>query len=422
MVYNFKGGFSIVNSRTIRKGRKVIGLYLNEIEKNIKIIFRGPTRTILIICVIFPLLYLAFMNMIFGVLNFNFPMAVVIPDYTSDEELHNALDSNYIPNTVEFLNYLNNNSVVGQTIVKSHITATGISLEQFEEELKLQKLSLIVKLPLNFDNIIAQVKNGTWTNGSITIELHILNIHEDYTKNIYFGFQRKLKAYYDDVLFNETEVAYIYLNTDPNRVTFPRMWTIGSGALVFLCLTSSMIIAASFIFNEKTNLMRQEFALASSKNQMVSFFGKLSAASIVTFGLNFIIGMIIIFFWIGLPIPIDILGFLGITLITIVIGALFGSILGALIPEQVFTVPTATFIALTSLFLCGGFMDVQLFNPILQSIVQWIPFTYCYAIFKNTLLTGDTPPLSYVAGIILYITIFTLLGLYLYRKFVISSK
>ncbi|MFX0011272.1 MAG: hypothetical protein ACFE9R_13230, partial [Candidatus Hermodarchaeota archaeon] len=115
------------------------------------------------------------MNMIFGVLNFNFPMAVVIPDYNSDEELHNELESKSLPNTIEFLDYLNNNTSVGQTIVKSHITATGVSVEQFNEELKLQKLSLIVKLPLNFNNIIAQVKNGTWTNGSITIELYILN-------------------------------------------------------------------------------------------------------------------------------------------------------------------------------------------------------------------------------------------------------
>jgi ABC-type multidrug transport system permease subunit len=411
-----------MNSNNLRKSRKSLALYLNEIKKNIKIVLRGPTKTILILCVIFPLFYLFFMNMIFGALNFNFPMAVVIPDYNSDEELHNELESNNLPNTIEFLNYLNNNTNVGQTIVKSHITATGISVQEFYEELKLQKLSLIVKLPLNFNNIIAQVKNGTWTNGSITIDLYILNIHEDYTKNIYFGFQRKLKAYYDEVLHNETEVTYIYMNADPNRTTFPRMWTIGSGALVFLCLTSSMIIAASFIFNEKNDQMRQELALASSKNQMITYFGKISAVTIITFGLNFVIGSIIIFLWIGLPIPIDFLGFLGITFITIIIGALFGSLIGALIPEQVFTVPTATFIAITTLFLCGGFMDIQLFNPILQSIVEWVPFTYCYSIFKNTLLTGDTPPMLYIAGISFYIIIFILMGLFLYRKFVLSTK
>ncbi|MFX0011853.1 MAG: ABC transporter permease, partial [Candidatus Hermodarchaeota archaeon] len=197
---------------------------------------------------------------------------------------------------------------------------------------------------------------------------------------------------------------------------------IGSGALVFLCLTSSMIIAASFIFNEKNDQMRQELALASSKNQIITYFGKVSAAALITYGLNFVIGSIIIFLWIGLPIPADIIGFLGITFITVIIGALFGTIIGALIPEQVFTVPTATFIALTSLFLCGGFMDIQLFTPILQSIVEWVPFTYCYSIFKNTLLTGDIPPSLYLAGIIFYIIAFILMGLYLYRKFVLSTK
>jgi ABC-type polysaccharide/polyol phosphate export permease len=408
-----------VNSQRWNSTRKAIRLFLNETMKNIRVIIRGPTRTILIICILFPLIYLAFMNMIFGAINFNFPMAVVIPDYNSNDELHNALDSNEIPNTAQFLDYLNNNSVVGQTIVKSHISALGISVDEFEEKLKLQELSLIVTLPLHFNTIISQVKNGTWTNGSITIKLQLLNIHEDYLKNIYFGFQRKLKAYYDEVLPNETEVKYVYLSADPNRITFPRMWTIGSGALVYLCLTSSMIIAASFIFNEKTDQMKQELALASSKNQCITFFGKISATIILTIGINFTIGAVVVFLWIGLPFPIDIFGFILSIFITALIGALFGSMIGALIPDQVLTVPTAAFIAI---FLCGGFMDIQLFNPILQSIIQWVPFTYSYVIFKNTLLTGDFAPPIYIAGIIFYITIFTLIGLYLYHKFVISSK
>jgi len=411
-----------MNSHSTNRSGKVQRLFFNEIMKNIRVIIRGPTRTILIISIIFPLIYLSFMNMIFGVLNFNFPMAVVIPDYNSNEELNNAIESNNIPNTVQFLGYLNNNSVVGETIVKSHISALGISIDEFEEKLKLQELPLVVTLPLNFNNIISQVKNGTWTNGSITIKLHILNIDEDYLKNLYFGFQRKLKAYYDEVLSNETEITYVYLPADPNRITFPRMWTIGSGALVFLCLTSSMIIAASFIFNEKTDHMKQELALASSKNRTTTFFGKISATLILTVGVNFTIGAVLVFLWIGLPIPFDILGFLLITIITTLIGALFGSIIGALIPQQVYTVPTAVFIALTTLFLCGGFQDIQLFNPLLQSIVEWVPFTYLYVIFKNTLLTGDLTPPTYVGGIILYTVIFTLLGLYLYHKFVISSK
>ena len=411
-----------MNSQRMNKNRKAIRLFLSEIMKNIRVIIRGPTRTILIICIIFPLLYLTFMNMIFGVMDFNYPMAVVIPDYNSNEELHDALESNDIPNTLQFLDYLDNNSIVGQTIVKSHISGLGISVDEFEEELKLQELSLIVTLPLNFNNIISQVKNGTWTNGSITIKLHLLNMHEDYLKNIYFGFQRKLKAYYDEVLSNETEIRYEYLDADPNRITFPRIWTIGSGALVYLCLTSSMIIAASFIFNEKTDQMKQELALASSENQIITFFGKISATLILTLGLNFVIGAIVVFLWIGLPIPVDILGFIMITFVTVIIGALFGSMIGALIPEQVFTVPTAAFIALTTLFLCGGFVDIQLFNPVIQSIIEWVPFTYLYAIFKNTILTGAFAPPTYVVGIIFYIVIFTLAGLYLYHKFVISSK
>ena len=286
----------------------------------------------------------------------------------------------------------------------------------------MQEISLIVRLPLGFENSIAQVKNGTWSDGQITIELWILNIHEDYQKNIYFGFERKLKAYYDNVFPNETEIAYKYFDAVPDRTTFPRMWTIGSGGLVYLCLSTSMIIGASFIFNEKNELMRQELAIASIKNQALTYVGKILAAIILTIGINFTIGSIVIFSWVGLPVPIDFTGFLLITIATVAIGALFGSLLGAIIPEQVFTVPTAAFTGLATLFLCGGFVDIELFDPTLRAIVQWIPFTYSYSIFKSSILTGVFPPMIYIIGLIAYIIIFTLLGWYFYKRFVIKSK
>ena len=406
----------------LKSNRNGLGLYFNEITKNLKIMIRGPSRSILITCLVFPLLYLMFMTLIFGNVNFDFPIAVIVPDFSSNDEVQEAIDANSIPHTEEFIDFLNDNSIVGETIVKSHVTSIGFSLEQYEELLKLQEISLIVKLPLDFENSINQIKNGSWTSGQITIELWILNIHEDYQKNIYFGFQRKLKSYYDSVLPNETEVSYIYQNAEPDRITFPRMWTIGSGGLVYLCLSTSMIIGASFIFNEKNERMKHELALASIKSQSITYFGKISAALILTVGINFTIGSIIIFSWIGLPIPVNLIGFISITAVTVIIGALFGSLLGALIPEQVFTVPTAAFIGLTSLFLCGGFVDIELFDPVLQMVVKWIPFTYSYNIFKSSILTGEMPPFTYIIGLLSYIVIFAFLGWYFYKKFVIKSS
>ena len=120
--------------------------------------------------------------------------------------------------------------------------------------------------------------------------------------------------------------------------------------------------------------------------------------------------------------PADFIGFFLITIATVSIGALFGSLLGALIPEQVFTVPTAAFIGLATLFLCGGFTDIELFDPTLRMIVQWIPFTYSYSIFKSSILTGVFPPMIYVIGLIAYVIIFAFSGWYFYKRFVIKSK
>jgi len=399
-----------------------IGVLKNEISKNIRIIFRGPSRTLLLISLIFPITYLFFMNMIFGSVNFNYPFALVIPDYSSDNELNTALENDELPNTEEFMNYLNNNELVGPTLVKSHIKKIGISAQQFENDLQLEEIVMIVILPENFENIIQSVKNGTWTGGNVTIELRCLNINEDYLKNLYFGFQRKLKAYYDNVMFNETEVIYIYNDANPEIKTFPRMWTIGTGAIIFVCLVSSMIIGSAFIFIEKDNRMTPELALATALNQNYTYLGKVLSASILSFIINFTLGTTIIFLWIGIPFPINFPGFLLTSLGTTVLGAIIGTLLGSLIREQVFTFPVSLFTVLATLFLCGGFVAIEMFGQPLRTIVEWIPFTYAYTMLSNSVLTGDAPSLIHIFGLIGYIILFFGLGLFIYRKFVIKPN
>ncbi len=405
-----------------KKRKSSIAILKNEISKDIRIIFRGPSRTLLLISLIFPITYLFFMNMIFGAVNFNYPFAVVIPDYNSDSELNTALENDEIPNIEEFLDYLNNNELVGPTLVKSHIEMIGISAQQFENKLQLEEIVMIVILPENFENIIQSVKNSTWTDGRVTIELRCLNINEDYLKNLYFGFQRKLKAYYDNILFNETEVIYVYNDAHPETETFPRMWTIGTEAIVFVCLVSSMIIGSAFIFIEKGNRMTPELALATSGNQNYTYLGKVISASILSFFINFTLGSTIIFIWIGIQFPVNFLGFLLISLSSIILGSILGTFLGALIPEQVYAFPVSLFIVLATLFLCGGFVSVELFGPLLRSIADWIPFTYLYSIMGKCVLTGDAPSVIYVFGLIGYTILFFGLGLIIYRRFIIKPK
>ncbi len=411
-----------MTKKSNKKKNSSIGVLKYEILKNIRIIFHGPSRTLLLLSLIFPITYLFFMNMIFGAVNFNYPIALVIPDYSSNNELNTALENNELPNTEEFMDFLNNNELVGKTIVKSHIKVIGISAQQFENEIQLEEIVMIVILPENFENIIQSVKNGNWTGGRVTIELRCLNINEDYLKNLYFGFQRKLKAYYDNILFNETEVIYIYKDANPERKTFPRMWTIGTGALVFVCLVSSMIIGSVFIFIEKDNKMTPELALATASNQNYTFLGKVLSASILSFIIHFTLGATIIFLWIGIPFPINFLGFLLISLTTTVLGAIIGTLLGSLIPEQIFTFPVSVFTVLATLFLCGGFIDIEMFGQPLRTIVDWIPFTYTYTILGNSVLTGDAPSIIHIFGLIAYIILFFGLGLFIYRKFIIKPN
>ncbi len=410
----------MISEKNVKKSS--ISIIKEEILKNIKIVFRGPTRTLFFLCLLFPITYLIFMNLIFGAVNFNYPFAVVIPDYNSNDDLNYSLNNNELNNTQEFLNYLNNNSLVGKTIVKSHIEGIGISEEEFKDQLYAEEIVMIVILPENFEDMIIAVKNNSWSGGEITISLKCLNINEDYLKNLYFGFQRKLKAYYDTVLNNEIEAIYFYNDADPNRQTYPRMWTIGIGALGFVALVASMIIGSAFIFNEKNNRMAQELALSPNLNLYYTFIGKILSTTLLSLLINFTLGATIIFLWIGLPFPINFSGFLLIILGTIILGSLIGAILGMFIPEQVFTFPISMFLVLATLFLCGGFVDIELFGQPLKSVVEFIPFTYCFNIIKSTILTGGISNLNYVFGLIVYILIFFGLGLILYKKRIISQK
>ncbi len=383
--------------------------------------FRGPTRTMVILTLIFPISYLTFMTFVFGAVNFNYPAALVIPDYATKDDLSEALAENKLPNTQEFIDFLNNNDLVGETLVKSHIVDVDVSEEVYESEMINQNIVMTIVLPENFEQTIAQVKNGNWSDGKIEIKLICLNIHEDYLKNIYFGFQRKLKAYYDQVLKNETEVIYIYSNADPNRITFPRMWTIGSGAIVFVCLTSSIIVAAAFIFSEKSSKMRPELALARPENQIATLFGKVVSSTIVSFLFNFLIGASIIFFWLGIPFPADLIGFLGIVIATLFLGSIIGCMLGCVIPEQVYTFPISLFVVLATLFLCGGFIDVEMFTSPLKYIVQLVPFTYMYVVTFDTILTGEPISLFHILGFTIYTIIFLGISVKVYKKYLISK-
>lgn len=367
------------------------------------------------------MIFMLFMWMVFGLLQFNYPMAVVVPGYASDASLDAALDDDELPETQLFLDYLNNDSLIGETIVQSHVEEVGHSEAQFEAAFAHHDLSVIVVLPENFETTIRAARNGTWTGGAITVTLRTLNINEDYLKNLYFGFQRKLKVYMDTEFPNEIEVTYTYTPADLERTTFPRIWTLGSADIVYAILTVSMLLSASLVFVEKTQRMFPELSLVSVGNQFSSYAGKMLASSTFTFAVNFPIVTMVVLNWVRMPVPAHFGAFVGIAFLIILFGASLGLILGCLIPEQVFTFPAAVFLVLVFIFVCGGFVDLELFPQILQEIVQWIPFTYCFVPMKASLLPGLVISGWYIFGLVIWIVVSFVGGARLYTRRIIRG-
>ncbi|MEJ2276472.1 MAG: hypothetical protein P8Y70_01800 [Candidatus Lokiarchaeota archaeon] len=64
-----------------------------------------------------------------------------------------------------------------------------------------------------------------------------------------------------------------------------------------------------------------------------------------------------------------------------------------IIPEQVFTFPISVFTALSTLFICGGFISVDMFTSPLKEIVQFIPFRSIAAFAsRNVQVAGPWSP------------------------------
>lgn len=394
-------------------------LILDEMAKNLKITKRGSTKFLLFGMLIFPMVFLLFMWMVFGQAHFGYNLAVVVGGYDNQTSLDTAFADNQLNATQQFIDYLNNNSYVGPTVIQTHVQSVGYSEDQFMPQLEHLKIFAIVILPTNFNTIINEALNGSKNVEPLQIQLKCANINEDLLKNIYFGFERKLSAYYQGVFPGEVSVNYTYENVIQDRLTFPRMWTIGSGAIIFAVLVASMIISAALVFYEKKANMIPELALSRRQNQVMNYTGKLLTGTILPMVVNFPITTLIVIFSLGIPGIANMLSYIGIMFLGSLLGSVVGIILSSLIPEQVFTIPASVFILLTCVFLCGGFMDIQIFPAALKNAVIWIPFTYCFSLSQSFLLPGLTWNPYFLLGLIVYIAVFYLIGLKIYQKRVI---
>ncbi|MHA1720026.1 MAG: ABC transporter permease [Promethearchaeota archaeon] len=387
-----------------------------EMQKMFRIFLRSPNKGIVIVILIFPITFTLFMGLVFGRSYYSFPTAIVVEGYATQAQLDADLNNGNLPETERFINYINNYSLVDGTIVHSEVVKIVYSLDEVEKEFKNLEILVILILPENFEKYINQAKNGQELSGNMIIECKCANINEDLLKNLYFGIERKIKAYYDLEFPGEIEVDYTYSPADPNKKTFPRMWTISSGGIVFSVLVAALIIGSAMVFIEKHSHMDVELLMISPQNRGLNYSGKVFSTAIISTLINFPFASLVIFLMVKMELPVNIPGLVGMIFLSNIFGACLGIIFGVLIKEQVFTFPVNVFILLPAIFLCGGFMDVELFGKPLLTIVNLIPFTYIFTLVKYTILPGFIWNWEYFIGLIIYIIIFFILGWKVYEN------
>ncbi len=167
--------------------------------------------------------------------------------------------------------------------------------------------------------------------------------------------------------------------------------------------------------------MLPELALASKNNQAITFAGKLVAGLIFPFAIDFPITLLLIALWAQIPV-INTLPMVAVSAIFIILlGNAVGMVPGAILPEIVVAVPSAIFLVLASLFLCGGFQDLRTMPLGYQQVVAFIPFTYCFSLTKNAMLGTGVWDWGQFAGLCINTILLGMVGMVVYRKRVIRS-
>ena len=391
-------------------------LFVQEFAKNMRITTHGSTKAFVGVGIFVPLVFILFMFAIFGSGTISYTAAVVVQGYSSNTALQADLSGGRLPYTQQLIDTFNTTADGGGTV-----TAVGSNLSQFLDAFHGQTIDLIIVLPAGFEQAIARDINHTWPGGNVTVGLYVSNINEDFTEIIEHGVDLRMDAFYNTVLATNVRANFTEAPVNVGQPTLPQQWSLGSSSLVYGLLVISIIMGAAYIFNEKHAHMLPELALASSRNQTISFAGKFAAGIVFPIAIDFPVTLLLVMLFTQVPVAGGLLPAAGIAVLIIMLGIGIGMLIGSAVPELVYAIPAAIFTVLASIFLCGGFQDLRTFPVVYQQIVDFIPFTYCYALENVAMLGVGTWQWAQLVGLVAYIVFFFGAGLVVYRKRVIRG-
>ncbi|MHA1848407.1 MAG: hypothetical protein ACTSXU_12240, partial [Promethearchaeota archaeon] len=133
-------------------------LSMRELIKDMKIIFRGSRKWLILLSLIFPFTYLMFMYMVFGQESYSIPAAVVVNGYNSASDLQEDINDEKLNETLKFISYLNNDSLVGKTVIKLKIVNITWNSDELNGKFQENKILLIINLPANFEDLVRKAR------------------------------------------------------------------------------------------------------------------------------------------------------------------------------------------------------------------------------------------------------------------------
>ncbi len=248
---------------------------------------------------------------------------------------------------------------------------------------------LVITIPDGFENALV-------TNATTSIHIQVANIHEDLTKNLRMPVIRKLDIFYQTYLLNDSLVDFNIETMRP--FSPPRLaymaWTITVYAIMF----SAIFAAGSAMTQEFEQKTMDELTLSNQPPRYI-YLGKMLSAVAISYiapPLLFMLSYLLFGVW---PSG-DFLVFLLLTSLLALFCSGIGIIVGAIVRNSVFTVPTA---ALTGIFywiVGGGIAPLEIIGASFGAFDEYLPIANVYRSLIRMFIDGNYEWLLVDIGII----------------------
>lgn len=245
------------------------------------------------------------------------------------------------------------------------VTTDPVEAQQL---LRTQRVFAIVRLPTNFDELLAQGRPAT-------IHFQVYNGMQDVHKNVRLSFSRSVQEFYEAALGDQLRAHAVFRKSTKNDI--PRSAYLAGGILVYAFMFNGILCTGVMMAREWEYGTLEELRVAPAPGWGI-VAGKMTGGLLQTAVIAAVVFVISYLFTdIHVKGSVILLSFL--LLLTGLMFVGLGALLGVLAKRFYLMLPLSGISAIVFWFLCGGFQDlVAVRGTFFFAISRALPPTYAF--------------------------------------------